>query len=75
MYQNITILCYMDTDSFIIHIETKNIKILLTIKILLMILKNGLIHPIRPLPIGMNKNNWIDKRLIRRKYYDRICCT
>ena len=32
-------LCYMDTDSFIIHIRTEGIS-----KILLMMLKNGMTH-------------------------------
>ena len=35
-------LCYMDTDSFVIHIFT----ILTFLKILVMILKDGLIHPV-----------------------------
>ena len=39
--QNIIILCYMDTDSFIIHIKTADFYIL---QILLMIFKNGLTH-------------------------------
>ena len=38
-YQDKAKLCYMDTDSFIIHIKTENFY-----KTLLIILKNGLTH-------------------------------
>ena len=38
-YQSNATLCYMDTDSFIIHIKTKDF-----MKILPMMLKKGLIH-------------------------------
>ena len=40
-YQDNAKICYMDTDSFIIHIKT-----MMFMKILLMMLKNGLIHQI-----------------------------
>ena len=68
-------LCYVDTDSFMIHFKTEDVyedivddaeKKFDTL--------NYEVN--RPVSTGNNKkSDWINERLIRRKIYDRVCGT
>ena len=74
-YQRKAKLCYMSTDSFIIHIKIK-------------IVYEDIVDDVekgfdtwnyaikKPLPIGKNKkSDWINERWIRRNDYYWVCCT
>ena len=67
-------LCYMDTDSFIMHIKTKHFyKDIANDVEKRFDISNYEVN--RPLPTGNNKkSDWINERSIRRKDYDRIYC-
>ena len=74
-YQYNIKLCYVDTDSFMIHFKTEDVyedivddaeKKFDTL--------NYEVN--RPVSTGKNKkSDWINERLIRRKIYDRVCGT
>ena len=74
-YQYNANICFMDTDSFINHIKTEDVYEDIANDIEKRFdTSNYEIN--RPLPIGKKqKSDWINKRLIRRKDYDRISCT
>ena len=68
-------LFYMDTDSFIVYIKTDdNYKDIAENVESRFDTSNYELD--KPLPEGKNeKNNWINKKLIRRKNYDKVCWT
>ena len=66
-------LCYMDTNSFIMHIKTEDFykDIANNVEKRFDTSNYELNSPISR---GENKSDWINERLFRRKDYDRICC-
>ena len=64
----------MDTVSFIMHVKTEDFYKDIADDVEKRF--DTLNYEInKPLPIGKNKkNDWINERWTRRKYYDKICC-
>ena len=72
-YQNNAELCYMDTKSFIVHIETEDFYEDIADDVYKWF-DTSLYEVNRPLPTRKKqKIYWIDGRSNRRKDYDRIC--